>query len=173
MQPRKIGNPRFYTVTNYPMVQESGGELGRTPNDEFDDLTNTNGHYVFGVYGSSGSFRELHSNLYLAVQTARPKISVTYQCNGNLQLDIRNLGHLPCSVTVTPDPAYTQEGGRRYELESNQAISEVWLLRSSQGWYDLSVTASNAETSHLRRLAGHVKTDRPNRSDPLLNIAAT
>lgn len=71
------------------------------------------------------------------------------------------------------EPGLYPEGSRRYELEPNQAISEVWLLRSSQGWYDLSVTASNTEANYLRRLAGHVETGKPSRSDPLLDIAAT
>ncbi|WP_235191628.1 phospholipase domain-containing protein [Pseudomonas aeruginosa] len=173
VQPREVGNPRFYTVTSYPVVQESGEELGRTLNDELDDLLDANGRYAFEVHGPNGFFREFHGNLHLAAQMARPEVSVTYQRNGNLQLNIRNLGRLPCSVTVTPNPAYTQEGSRRYELEPNQAISEVWLLRSSQGWYDLSVTASNTEANYLRRLAGHVETGKPSRSDPLLDIAAT
>ncbi len=157
VQPREVGNPRFYTVTSYPVVQESGEELGRTLNDELDDLLDANGRYAFEVHGPNGFFREFHGNLHLAAQMARPEVSVTYQRNGNLQLNIRNLGRLPCSVTVTPNPAYTREGSRRYELEPNQAISEVWLLRSSQGWYDLSVTASNTEANYLRRLAGHVE----------------
>ncbi len=173
VQPREVGNPRFYTVTSYPVVQESGEELGRTLNDELDDLLDANGRYAFEVHGPNGFFREFHGNLHLAAQMARPEVSVTYQRNGNLQLNIRNLGRLPCSVTVTPNPAYTREGSRRYELEPNQAISEVWLLRSSQGWYDLSVTASNTEANYLRRLAGHVETGKPSRSDPLLDIAAT
>lgn len=49
VQPREVGNPRFYTVTSYPVVQESGEELGRTLNDELDDLLDANGRYAFEV----------------------------------------------------------------------------------------------------------------------------
>ncbi|RZG13298.1 phospholipase domain-containing protein, partial [Klebsiella pneumoniae] len=92
VQPREVGNPRFYTVTSYPVVQESGEELGRTLNDELDDLLDANGRYAFEVHGPNGFFREFHGNLHLAAQMARPEVSVTYQRNGNLQLNIRNLG---------------------------------------------------------------------------------
>ncbi|MDO2316379.1 DUF756 domain-containing protein, partial [Escherichia coli] len=78
----------FYTVTSYPVVQESGEELGRTLNDELDDLIDANGRYAFEVHGPNGFFREFHGNLHLAAQMARPEVSVTYQRNGNLQLNI-------------------------------------------------------------------------------------
>lgn len=160
-------------MTNYPVVQENGEELGRILNDELDDLIDANGCYTSEMHGPNGFLHEFHDNLHLTAQMTWPEVLVTYQRNDNLQLNTRSLGHLPCNVTATPNPAYTREGSRRYEPEPNQAISEVWLLRSSQSWYDFSMTASNTEANYLRRLAGHAETGKPSGNDPLLDIVAT
>ena len=45
----------LHTVTSYPVVQESGEELGRTLNDELDDLLDANGRYAFEVHGPTAS----------------------------------------------------------------------------------------------------------------------
>ncbi|MDF5827061.1 DUF756 domain-containing protein [Pseudomonas aeruginosa] len=117
VQPREVGNPRFYTVTSYPVVQESGEELGRTLNDELDDLLDANGRYAFEVHGLQRLLPRVPRQPRISPRRWRgPEVSVTYQRNGNLQLNIRNLGRLPCSVTVTPNPAYTRVAPC-YELE--------------------------------------------------------
>jgi phospholipase C len=39
------------------------------------------------------------------------------------------------------------------------------VLGGSYGWYDLKVT-SDADSTFVRRVAGHVETGRPSMSDP-------
>jgi phospholipase C len=50
-------------------------------------------------------------------------------------------------------------------LPRGRAIEKRWPLKSSFGWYDLSVT-TDADPSFLQRLAGHLENGRDSVSDP-------
>lgn len=74
----EVGNLCFYIVISYLVVQESGEELGWIFNDEFDDLFDVNGCYVFEVYGFNGFFCEFYGNLYFVVQMVWFEVLVIY-----------------------------------------------------------------------------------------------
>jgi phospholipase C len=52
-------------------------------------------------------------------------------------------------------------------LPAGRAIEKRWPLKSTFGWYDLSVKA-DADPGFLWRLAGHLENGRESVSDPAL-----
>ncbi|TLG91590.1 DUF756 domain-containing protein [Pseudomonas edaphica] len=100
---------------------------------------------------------------------ARPEVTTRYS-DQKIELVIVNTGTLDCTVTVKPNAAYKGDPERSYALKAGASTSDTWLLRLSDGWYDLTLTATNTETNFSRRLAGHVETGKLSRTDPLLDI---
>jgi phospholipase C len=50
-------------------------------------------------------------------------------------------------------------------LPRGKGFEKRWPLKSSFGWYDLSITA-DGDPSFLQRVAGHLENDRDSISDP-------
>jgi phospholipase C len=85
---------------------------------------------------------------------------------GVLRIVLSNAGPTALSVTVAPN-AYTRAPARQYTLAPGSSREDLWHVRDSAGWYDLSVTSAG-DARFLRRLAGRVETGRPSTSDPAL-----
>jgi phospholipase C len=59
------------------------------------------------------------------------------------------------------------EGGR---LRPGQSLDARFSLRDSFGWYDIAITV-DADSSFLRRLAGHLENGEDTASDPAFGAA--
>ncbi|WP_410209577.1 phosphocholine-specific phospholipase C [Aquirhabdus sp.] len=162
--------PRFYTVTSYLVTQSDGSTLGKTISDDLSALVDASGNYSFQVRGPNGFYREFVGNINAGIQSAEPVISLVYKADGNIYLSIKNNGALPCRVTVQTNSTYSSEAAHSYDIGVGSTIQDLWNVQGSQGWYDLSATATNTSANFLRRLAGHVETGALSKTDPLLNI---
>jgi phospholipase C len=56
---------------------------------------------------------------------------------------------------------------RSYPVQPGANVEDRWLLTTSAGWYDISISSMESP-AYLRRFAGHVETGRPSLSDPAL-----
>ena len=69
-------------------------------------------------------------------------------------------------TTVRARNRYTSRG-TEFVLGPGEQTSHAWLLKSSSGWYDLTLTVE--ESAHLvRRVAGHLEDGDDSISDPLM-----
>lgn len=167
------GDPTFLTVTSYDV----DSAIDRPSNTKATSVTLTDrikadGFYDFEVHAPNGFFRRFKGNNLMAKNQARPEISTAYTTTG-ITLKIKNTGVLDCIVTVKSHEAYKGDSEHTLALKAGAEINDVWLLRGSDGWYDLTLTATNTETNFSRHLAGHVETGRLSRTDPLLDLIPT
>jgi len=139
--------PRTYTV-------EPGKELGDTVAIATSD---------FVLTGPGAFHRRFRDDPALAVDVHGEH---RRERGGRLRLVLSNRGTAPVRVTVTPS-IYPKGRPRHLVLAPNASVTDVWPLKDSAGWYDLTVTAAGSAT-FLRRLAGRVETGRPSTSDPSL-----
>jgi phospholipase C len=87
------------------------------------------------------------------------------QRGGQLRLTLTNRG--TTAVRLAVRPAGPANAARLHTLASGASVVDLWSLKDSAGWYDLSITA-DAGPAFLRRLAGRVETGRASTSDPTL-----
>ncbi|AXI03820.1 phosphocholine-specific phospholipase C [Aquirhabdus parva] len=126
----------------------------------------TGDDYNLAVYGPNGFLRVFHGNL---ADTALPKrgnpdATLCYDvANGNVILTLSNRGTVACTITVQANTYSTQR--RSYTVQPGTDVQDIWDLKNSHGWYDLSVVASTAN-GFLRRFAGHVEDGKNSMSDP-------
>jgi phospholipase C len=83
---------------------------------------------------------------------------------GQLRLTLHNRGAAPAELVVAP-AAYPKSPARRHVLPAGASIVDVWSVKDSAGWYDLTVRADGS-AGFMCRLAGRVETGRPSTSDP-------
>jgi len=150
--------PRRYTV-----------EPGKLLNDSWAPVAD--GRYDLSVFGPNGYFRRFRGKLpaTLAGGTALPEIRVCYDiANGDVHLEMRNIGNISCTVTVAPT-AYRTDGPWAFALAPDQVVVQKWDLAISNHWYDFSATANVDDgTIYLRRFAGRVETGADGFSDPAM-----
>jgi len=154
--------PRRYTV-----------EPGKLLNDAW--AVAAGGRYDLSVFGPNGYFRRFGGKLpaALAGGTALPEVRVCYDAaNGDVHLEMHNLGNISCTVAVAPN-AYRTDGPWSFALAPGQVVVQKWDLAPAKHWYDFSVTASVDDgTSYLRRFAGRVENGSHGISDPAMGQAA-
>ncbi|MET3133225.1 phospholipase C [Oxalobacteraceae bacterium GrIS 1.11] len=123
--------------------------------------------YELSVHGANGFLRQFKGAVKPAAGGARPELRTNYDtATGGMRLILSNLdGLLPCAFTVT-DNAYGV-APVSYSVAAGQMLGLDCALDASFGWYDFSVS-SDADGQWLRRVAGHVETGLPSRTDPLL-----
>ncbi|MDM0123351.1 phospholipase C, phosphocholine-specific [Variovorax sp. J2L1-78] len=152
--------PRRYTV-----------EPGKLLNDSWAPAAD--GGYDLSVFGPNGYFRRFRGKLpaSLAGGAGLPEIRVCYDtANGDVHLEMQNLGNISCTVTVTPS-AYRTDGPWSFALAPGQLLVQQWDLSYSKHWYDFSVSANvDAGGSFLRRFAGRVETGADGISDPEMGL---
>ncbi|GHF68809.1 phospholipase C [Amycolatopsis bartoniae] len=130
--------PRSYTVG-------AGGRLSAAW-----DVT---GAYDYTVHGPNGFFRRFAGQ--------GSGVEVTARAAGqDLGLVLTNGGKDAVSVTVAVAPGYGPARDAEYRLRPGARV--VHVVRTAEGWYDVSVTAG----STVRRLAGHLETGRITLTDP-------
>ncbi|SDG37347.1 MULTISPECIES: phosphocholine-specific phospholipase C [unclassified Duganella] len=139
---RKDG-PWYYTV-------EAGKRIDNEPWQWQGDA------YDLTVHGANGFLRQFTGRL---ADTA-PELETRYD-NGNLILLLSNRD--ACRFTVK-DNAYGA-ATTIHTVQAGQVEKVSCNLSNSDSWYDFSITC--ADNPHwLRRIAGHVETGRPSRTDP-------
>ncbi|SCX45726.1 phosphocholine-specific phospholipase C [Variovorax sp. EL159] len=152
--------PRRYTV-----------EPGKQLNDSW--APTSDGSYDLSVFGPNGYFRRFRGKLpsSLAGGVGLPEIRVCYDtANGDVHLEMHNIGNISCTVTVTPT-AYRTDGPWTFALAPGQIQVQQWDLAYSKHWYDFSVSANVDDgTTYLRRFAGRVETGTDGVSDPAMGI---
>jgi len=154
--------PRRYTV-----------EAGKQLNDNW--AVATDGGYDLSVFGPNGYFRRFKGKLPATLNggVALPEIRVCYDtANGDVHLEMHNIGNISCNVTVTPS-AYRTDGPWNFAIAPGQIVVQQWDLAYSKHWYDFSVTANVDDgTTYLRRFAGRVETGADGISDPAMGLPA-
>ena len=146
-------------------------EAGKKLSDYWSAVAVTQGIYDFSVYGANGFLRQFKGNVSTATTAghANPEVAACYDVtNRNIQLTLRNTGDTPCQVTVVN--GYGGIAARNFTLSAGASVDDYWDLSASDGWYDLSITAS-AVDGFLRRFAGHVENGQSSKSDPKLELA--
>jgi phospholipase C len=151
---RLESNPRRYTVA---------------AKDAFSDYwptSDTHGAYDLIVHGPNGSMYQFQGNTVEAASKGKsnPEVKLIYDAvRRNVTLSLTNSGSFPCTLKVVN--AYDRNAPRVHSVAAGATIQDRWVLKSSSGWFDLSVTSTEAPT-FLRRFAGHVESQRPSTSDP-------
>jgi phospholipase C len=154
--------PRSYTV-----------EAGKRLSDSWSTTGMSGGQYDLIVWGPDGFYRHLHGDAQAAA-SGSIDVEVTSACvlHGGapmLSLSVSNRGQQTVRVSVSPN-AYTHAAPHALQLAPGQTLQDLWPLKASAGWYDLSVTVDGSP-AFLRRLAGRVHTGRASISDPAILTA--
>jgi phospholipase C len=122
--------------------------------------------YSIEVHGPNGFYRAFTGRI-----ASQPAIEIraTYEQNasgptGNVQLHLHNVSGKSASMTIA-DRAYGA-AVMRNELLPEKDTTIVLPLRSSNGWYDVTVKTDGSDAE--ARYAGRVETGKPSISDPLM-----
>ncbi|MES3027953.1 MAG: phospholipase C, phosphocholine-specific [Pseudomonadota bacterium] len=126
------------------------------------------GAYDLTVHGPNGFYRRF------AGDTARPQLGVAVSADhrGRLVVALTRAGPGYPIAELEMGAAYPLvegEAKRRLTVRSKSAARAVWDLRGSDHWYDLTLTLVDDPT-FVQRLAGHLETGRPSRTDPAIGV---
>jgi phospholipase C len=137
--------PRTYTI-------EAGKQLA----DEIGIDTSD-----FVIAGPGAFHRRFRDDPALAVD-----VSAAHRRDrgGRLSITLANRGAVPVRLSIQPR-RYPAGAPRHHVLAPGERLVDDWRVKSSAGWYDLTVTIDGSER-YLRHLAGRVETGRPSTSDP-------
>ncbi|WDS35972.1 phospholipase C, phosphocholine-specific [Pseudoxanthomonas sp.] len=124
------------------------------------------GNYSLAVHGPNGFLREFEG----ATAASEPVPDVIASASGGqLLLVLDNPGTQARTLEVRALD-YGDPTPRRVVLAAGQTERLGFDLAASDHWYDLQVELSG--TPFRRRLAGHLETGRPSRSDPAIGRSA-
>jgi phospholipase C len=143
-----VGGPWFYAVEAGKILQ--------------DRLPSTATGYDFTLHGPNGFLRRFRGGRTEVVQVTQHADSTAE----NLLVVLHNHGAAP--VTVFTANAYVGGARRTLTLAPGATVADSWPIAGSDHWYDVSVVLGE-DPHFLRRLAGHIETGRPSRSDPALD----
>ncbi|WP_405934213.1 phospholipase C, phosphocholine-specific [Streptomyces longwoodensis] len=131
---------------------------GRTVSDTWNSAY-SGGAYDLTVHGPNGFVRAFAG----ANRSAGAEV-VARHVGDDVELTFTNKGKETARLTVTD--GYR---GRRttVRVRPGDVLKRVVDLTASKRWYDLTVT-SDAESTFVRRFAGHVENGRPGVSDPAI-----
>ncbi len=126
------------------------------------------GAYDLTVHGPNGFYRRF------AGDTARPQLAVAVSADrrGRLVVALNRAGPGYAIAELVMGAAYPLiegEAKRRLTVRSKSTARAVWDLRGSDHWYDLTLTLVD-DPSFVQRLAGHLETGRPSRTDPAIGV---
>jgi phospholipase C len=126
------------------------------------DLVQGHGKYDLSVFGPNGFLRHFRGSV--SRNTAVDlDVDVRYDVDGySIVLRVTNQTRNPCGVRI--GSAYDDKSVVDV-LPRGRALERRWSLKSSFGWYDLTVE-SDADRNFVRRLAGHLENERDSVSDP-------
>jgi phospholipase C len=115
----------------------------------------TSAAYDLSVHGPNGFFRKYQGQSVPVLSLESGYLGET------ISVALNNLSH--ASKTVAIWDAYTRRRSTR-TLRPHERWLQIWPLRESQGWYDL--TFEVVQDGFVRQLAGHVETGFDSFSDP-------
>jgi phospholipase C len=125
-------------------------------------LAQTQGKYDLSVFGPNGFFRRFRGTA-ARTSTVDLDMDVSYDVGDNV-LVVRITNQALGSSQVRVKSAYDDRSVVD-QLPGGRALELRWPLKSSFGWYDLTITA-DADPDFLRRLAGHLENGQDSVSDP-------
>ncbi len=150
-------DPRYYT-------------LGA--GDRLEDLwplgAASGGRYDLAIHGPNGYLRS-YAGSAGAAAAVRLEVAASYDAAAQrLLLHLRNMGntHCRCRMANRYAPAQTRESS----VAPFATLVSAWDLAAQDHWYEFAITCP-ADPHYLRRLAGHVETGQPSRSDPAIACA--
>jgi phospholipase C len=118
------------------------------------------GAFDLTVHGPNGFYRRF------AGDTARPQPVISVAADSRWRLVISLKGAGVATLRMADDyPLSDGEARQTVTLPAKGTVRSVWDLRGSDHWYDLIVTLAD-DPSFTQRLAGHLETGRPSRTDP-------
>jgi phospholipase C len=153
--------------TLYPAKAETGGPwyytaaAGETLKDHVP--IGADG-YDFTLHGPNGFLRQFRGAPDEAVMVAARYDAAREQ----LVLSVRNRSGR--AVTVHTGNAYAPHDHHNLNLGPGAQAQDAWPIADAGHWYDVSVVVADDPT-YARRLAGHIETGSPSRSDPALDWA--
>lgn len=136
-------------------------EAGKTLSDTWSTSSSTGNQIDLTVWGPNGFLRAWKG----PAKKAGPEVTARHVAStGSLALTLTNPGAAAVNLTVTN--AY---GGtaRTFGVGPGATVSHTVDLRGTGHWYDVAVV-SDADSTFLRRFAGHVETGAPGVSDPAI-----
>jgi len=119
--------------------------------------------YDITLHGPNGFLRRFRGR-------AADLVAVSHRYDAasqSLRIVLRNEGGRP--VVVRSANAYA-DGARSLRLAPGAEVVDAWRIDAAGHWYDVQVTLAE-DPRYLRRIAGHIETGRPSRSDPALGWA--
>ncbi|MFI5668465.1 phosphocholine-specific phospholipase C [Streptomyces sp. NPDC051704] len=136
-------------------------EAGKTLADTWSTSSSTGNQINLTVWGPNGFLRTWKG----PAKKTGPEVTARHDAaTGNLKLTLANSGTAAVDLTVTN--AY---GGATQTLRVAAGGTATYTadLSATGRWYDVKVTSA-ADTTFLRRFAGHVETGTPGISDPAI-----
>jgi phospholipase C len=127
-------------------------------------LASAQGKYDLSVFGPNGFLRQFRGTV---ARNAAVDLDVDVRYDVDdcaLVLRITNQARVPAKVRISS--AYD---GKSFVdvLPRGRGTEKRWPLKSTFGWYDLTVKA-DGDAGFLRRVAGHLENGRDSVSDPAL-----
>ncbi|SEK64790.1 phospholipase C [Pseudoxanthomonas sp. GM95] len=146
--------PWYYTVMPHSRVEDAPHGLPA-------------GAYALAVHGPNGFLREFEG----ATGAGQGVPEVVATASGDqLLLALHNPGAQPATLQVSALD-YGDPTPRTVALGAGKTERLTFALAASDHWYDLQV--SQPGTPFKRRLAGHLETGKPSRSDPAIGRQRT
>ncbi|MBT2405037.1 MULTISPECIES: phosphocholine-specific phospholipase C [unclassified Streptomyces] len=136
-------------------------EAGKTLSDTWSTSSSTGNQINLTVWGPNGFLRTWKG----PAKKAGPEVTARHDAaSGNLKLTLSNSGTAAVNLTITN--AY---GGASQTLRVAGGGTATYTadLTATGRWYDVKVV-SDADTTFLRRFAGHVETGISGISDPAI-----
>jgi phospholipase C len=126
------------------------------------NLRVTGTQYGATLFGPHGFFRH-----FAGPATGKDALIVQehYDIAQNaLVVELVHRGAAPMTVRIVPG-IYPHGDTQVLTLAPGARTNSVWAIEGSHHWYDVTVTIDEVP-GFVRRLAGHMETGRPSRSDP-------
>jgi phospholipase C len=142
-------------------------EAGQSWSNEW-DLTASQGKYDLSVFGPNGFLRSFRGT---ASTQGKANLAVDSRYDADdleLVLTISNRGSAKTRVSMANAYGNDKDAG---VLRPGQSLLTRMSLRSSFGWYDVTIE-SDTDANFLWRLAGHIENGRDSVSDPAFGGAS-
>jgi phospholipase C len=155
------------SFADYPMLAPGQYTVDPAPTGDTPTVTGSveigagsvDGTYDLSVFGPNRFLRRFTGQVLTGDTTSQ--VRATYYPNGSarrprLILELINNGAAPATFAVAPNN-YSTDPVKHYTVPpQSRATHQVDPLKSSRGWYDVSVTLDNDKT-WLRRYVGHLE----------------
>jgi len=128
------------------------------------DLARTQGRYDLSIFGPNGFLRQFRG-VAVPNSTVDLDVDVRYDSDDYV-LIVRVVNQGRVSRRINIESAYDRRSLTEV-LARGKVLEKRWSLKSTFGWYDLTMT-TDADSYFLRRIAGHLENGEDSVSDPAL-----